>query len=273
VVLPIFENVFGFVTQTRLLELTNSDLPIFRQMAMEAPGSYHHSLVVSTLAEKAAEEIGLDGMLVKAGALYHDIGKVKRPEYFIENISRNPDLHKDMTPSLSSLVIISHVKEGAETAKKLKLPKKIREMVEQHHGSSLVRYFYHKAKEVYDPEMQKIEEENYRYPGPPPQSKESALIMLADSVEAASRSVKSPSQETLKRVIIEIFENYLQDGQLDNSDFSLRELRAIATSFHATLYAIYHPRIQYPGFDFEIKKKKRPANEKRNHDRGPEPPA
>jgi len=271
--LPIFENIFGFVTQTKLLELTNSDLPVFRQMALEAPGSYHHSLVVSTLAEKAAEEIGLDSMLVKAGALYHDIGKVKRPEYFIENIDRNPDLHKDMTPSLSSLVIINHVKEGAEAAKKLKLPKRIKEIIEQHHGSSLVRYFYHKAKEVYDPEMQKIEEENYRYPGPPPQSKEAALIMLADSVEAASRSLKSPTRESLKRLIIEIFENYLQDGQLDDCDFSLRELRAIAGSFHTTLYAIYHPRIQYPGFDFEIKKKKTPANGKKANDRGPEPPA
>jgi putative nucleotidyltransferase with HDIG domain len=273
ILLPVFENVFGFVTQTKLFELTNSDLPVFRQMAMEAPGSYHHSLVVSTLAEKAAEEIGLDTMLVKAGALYHDIGKVKRPEYFIENISRNPDLHKDMTPSLSSLVIINHVKEGAEVAKKLKLPKKIKEIIEQHHGSSLVRYFFHKAKEVYDPEMQKIEEENYRYPGPPPQGKEAALIMLADSVEAASRSIKSPSRENLKRLIIEIFESYLQDGQLDDCDFSLRELRAIAVSFHTTLYAIYHPRIQYPGFDFEMKKKKKPANEKKDNDRGPEPPA
>ena len=273
VLLPIFENIFGFVTQTKLLDLTNSDLPVFRQMAMEAPGSYHHSLVVSTLAEKAAEEIGLDAMLVKAGALYHDIGKVKRPEYFIENISRNPDLHKDMTPSLSSLVIINHVKEGAEVAKKLKLPKKIKEIIEQHHGSSLVRYFFHKAKEVYDPEMQKIEEENYRYPGPPPQGKEAALIMLADSVEAASRSIKSPSRESLKRLIIEIFESYLQDGQLDDCDFSLRDLRAIAESFHTTLYAIYHPRIQYPGFDFEMKKKKKPANEKKTNDRGPEPPA
>ena len=273
VLLPIFENVFGFVTQTRLLELTNSELPVFRQMAMEAPGSYHHSLVVATLAEKAAEEIGLDTMLVKAGALYHDIGKVKRPEYFIENISRNPDLHKDMTPSLSSLVIINHVKEGAEAAKKLKLPKKIKEIIEQHHGSSLVRYFYHKAKEVYDPDMQKIEEENYRYPGPPPQGKEAALIMLADSVEAASRSLKSPSRENLKLLITEIFENYLQDGQLDDCDFSLRDLRAIAVSFHTTLYAIYHPRVQYPGFDFEIKKKKRPANGKKTNDRGSQPPA
>jgi putative nucleotidyltransferase with HDIG domain len=270
--LPVTENVFGFVTQTKLLELTNSDLPIFRQMAIEAPGSYHHSLVVATLAEKAAEEIGLDGMLVKAGALYHDIGKIKRPEYFIENMNRNPDVHKDMAPSLSTLVIVNHVKEGAEIAKKLKLPKKIREMVEQHHGSSLVRFFYHKAKETYDPEMQEIEEESYRYPGPAPQSKEAALIMLADSTEAASRSLKSPSQENLKRVIIEIFENYLQDGQLDDSDFSLRELRAIATSFQGTLYTIYHPRVDYPGFDFTIKKKKKPENGRKPNDRSPQPP-
>jgi putative nucleotidyltransferase with HDIG domain len=271
--LPLFESVFGFVTPTRLLELTNSDLPVFKQMAIEAPGSYHHSLIVATLAEKAAEEVGLDAMLVKAGALYHDIGKVKRPEYFIENISRNPDLHKDLTPSMSTLVIVNHVKEGAEMAKKLKLPRKIRDIIEQHHGSSLVRYFYHKAKEKYNPEMQTIGEESYRYPGPPPQSKEAALIMLADSVEAASRSLKSPTRENLKRVISEIFENYLQDGQLDESDFSLRDLRAIATSFHSTLYAIYHPRVDYPGFDFEMKKKKKTSELKKNNGQSNQPPA
>jgi putative nucleotidyltransferase with HDIG domain len=270
VLLPIIENIFGFITPTRLLDLTNSDLPIFRRMAMEAPGSYHHSLIVSALAEKAAEEIGLDVMLVKAGSLYHDIGKVKRPEYFIENISRNPDLHKDMAPSLSSLVIINHVKEGVELARKLKLPKRIKEIIEQHHGSTLVRYFFHKAKEVYNPDMQKIEEENYRYPGPPPQSKEAALIMLADSIEAASRSIKNPSRESLKRLIVEIFESYLQDGQLDDCDFSLRELRAIAASFHTTLYAIHHPRLEYPGFNFEVKKTKRTGNGKKINDRGPQ---
>ena len=272
ILLPIVENIFGFITPTKLLDLTNSDLPIFRRLAMEAPGSYHHSLIVSALAEKAAEEIGLDVMLIKAGSMYHDIGKVKRPEYFIENISRNPDLHKDLAPSLSSLVIINHVKEGVELARKLKLPKRIREIIEQHHGSSLVRYFFHKAKEVYDPEMQKIEEENYRYPGPPPRSKEAALIMLADSIEAAARSLKNPSRETMKRLIVEIFENYLQDGQLDDCDFSLREFRAIASSFHATLYAIYHPRLEYPGFAFEVKKKKKPANNKKVNDRGPQSP-
>ncbi|MDH7512273.1 MAG: HDIG domain-containing protein [Clostridiales bacterium] len=269
--LPVIELVFGFVTQTKLLELSNSELPIFRQMAMEAPGSYHHSLIVATLAEKAAEEIGLDSMLVKTGALYHDIGKVKRPEYFIENMARNPDLHKDLTPSMSTLVIINHVKEGVEMAKKLKLPRKIKDIIAQHHGSSLVRYFYEKAKEKYDPDMQTIGEESYRYPGPSPLSKEAALIMLADSVEAASRSLKSPTRESLKRVITEIFESYLQDGQLDACDFSLRELRSVAAAFHSALYAIYHPRVEYPGFDFEMKKKKKAANSKKGNDRSPKP--
>ncbi len=265
--LPLVELAFGFITQTKLLELSNSDLPIFRQMAMEAPGSYHHSLIVATLAEKAAEEIGLDAMLVKAGALYHDIGKIKRPEYFIENMTCNPDLHRDLTPSMSKLVIVNHVKEGVEMARKLKLPKKIKDIIAQHHGSSLVRYFYEKAKEKYDPEMQTIGEESYRYLGPPPQSKEAALIMLADSVEAASRSLKSPNRENLKRVITEIFESYLQDGQLDTCDFSLRELRAVAASFHSALYTIYHPRVEYPGFDFEMKKKKKAGNAKKGDDR------
>lgn len=271
--LPLLESVFGFVTQTKLLELSNSDLPIFRQMAMAAPGSYHHSLIVAALAEKAAEEIRLDSMLVKAGALYHDIGKVKRPDYFIENMSRTADVHKDLTPSMSTLVIVNHVKEGVEMARKLKLPQPIRDIIAQHHGSSLVRYFYQKAKERYDPEMQKVGEESYRYPGPPPQSKEAALIMLADSIEAASRSLKTPSRENLKRVITEIFENYLQDGQLNDCDFSLRELRAVAASFHSTLYTIFHPRLGYPGFEFEKRTKKKPGPSKKVNDRSPKPPA
>jgi membrane-associated HD superfamily phosphohydrolase len=170
------------------------------------------------------------------------------------------------------LVITNHVKEGVDMEKKLKLPRKIREIVEQHHGTSLVRYFYHKAMEKYDPEMHKIGEESYRYPGPSPQSKEAALVMLADSIEAASRSLKAPTKESLKRVIVEIFENNLQDGQLDDCDFSLRELRTIAASFHNTLYTIYHPRVEYPGFDFEMKKKKKGPNAKRANDRSPQPP-
>jgi putative nucleotidyltransferase with HDIG domain len=267
ILLPIFETVFRFVTSTKLLELTNSDLPVFRQMAIEAPGSYHHSLIVATLAEKAAEEIKADAMLVKAGALYHDVGKVKMPEYFIENRTGNFDLHKDLTPSLSTLVITNHVKEGLEIARKLKLPAQLRDIIEQHHGNSLVRYFYQKAKEKCDPEMNKIGEEEYRYPGPRPRSREAGLVMLADSVEAASRSLKSPAKDSLKRLITEIFNSYLQDGQLDDCDFSLRDLRSAAASFFSILYAVYHPRVEYPGFDFEMKREKKAANARKNNDR------
>ena len=265
ILLPVFETVFRFVTSTKLLELTNSDLPFFRQMALEAPGSYHHSLIVATLAEKAAEEIKADAMLAKAGALYHDIGKIKMPEYFIENRTADFDLHKDLTPSLSTLVIVNHVKEGMEIARKLKLPARLSDIIEQHHGSSLVRYFYQKAKEKYDPDLQKIGEEDYRYPGPRPRSKEAGLVMLADSAEAASRSLRAPTKDSLRRLITEIFNSYLQDGQLDDCDFSLRDLRTAAASFFSILYAVYHPRVEYPGFEFEAKKEKRaPAPRKNN---------
>jgi putative nucleotidyltransferase with HDIG domain len=271
--LPIYEDLFGFVTQTKLLDLSNSDSEIFRRMAMEAPGSYHHSLIVASLAEKAAEAIKADSLFVKTGALYHDIGKLKMPEYFIENKDKKTDVHKDLTPSMSTLVIVNHVKEGVEIAKKEKLPQQLREIIEQHHGSSVVRFFYQKAKEKYDPEMQKIGEESYRYPGPPPQSKEAALVMLADSVEAASRSLKVHREENLKRVIRVIFDNYLQDGQLDDCNFSLKELRTIASSFFATLTTVYQRRIEYPGFDFEIeKKKKAEKNHKKDNDRSHQPP-
>ncbi len=261
--IPLLERIFGFLTPTRLLELSNSESPLFKEMAIEAPGSYHHSLIVATLAEKAAEAIKLDSALVKASALYHDIGKLRRPEYFIENIARNPDMHKDLKPSMSKLVIINHVKEGVEIAKKIRLPKKIRDIIEQHHGTSLVRYFFEKAKEAYDPEMHKIGEESFRYPGPIPKSKEAGLVMLADSIEAASRSLSHPSEANLKRLITEIINNYLQDGQLDDSDFTLKELRAIASSFLSSLNMIHKKRTEYPGFDFEMKKKKKGKTRKK----------
>ncbi len=267
---PIFENLFRIVTPARLAELTNSELPIFRKMAMVAPGSYHHSLVVASLVEAAAEEIEIDPMLVKAGALYHDVGKTKRPEYFIENRTRSLDMHQDLKPSMSTLVIINHVKEGVEQAKKLRLPKRIQDMIAQHHGNSLVRYFFEKAKEKYDPEMQTIGEESYRYPGPKPKSKEAALVMIADSIEAASRSLNHPTKTNLKRLITDIINASLQDGQLDDSYFSLGELKVVANSFLSTLDTIYHPRVEYPGFDFE-KRKAKTADGNNDHDRNSKP--
>jgi hypothetical protein len=271
VLLPFVEKIFGFVTQPRLLELTNSDTPILRQLALEAPGSYHHSLLVANLAEKAAEAIHLDPLLVKAGGLYHDIGKVRRPEYFIENRTRNVDTHRDLTPAMSGLVIINHVKDGVETARKLHLPVKIREMIEQHHGTSLVRFFYQKAKEKYNPEMHDIGEEQFRYPGPTPQSKEAALIMLADAVEAASKSLRTPDEVHFKRVISAIIDSFVQDEQLDACDFSLKELKAVAASFLETLDSVFHPRVEYPGYDFEPKAKAKPEEKTNGHDRDPEP--
>jgi putative nucleotidyltransferase with HDIG domain len=276
--LPFVENVFGFVTQPKLLDLTNSETPILKQLALEAPGSYHHSLLVSTLAEKAGEALKLDSLLVKAGGLYHDIGKLRRPEYFIENRTRNFDVHRDLTPAMSALVIINHVKEGAEMAKKLHLPRKIRDIIEQHHGNSLVRFFYQKAKEKYDPDMHEIGEEQFRYPGPPPKSKEAALIMLADSVEAASKTLRTPNEANFKRVISAIIDGFIQDGQLDACDFSLREIKTIAASFLETLDSVFHPRVDYPGYEFEVKPpaKREEKNGKNgnpgSHDRNPEHP-
>ncbi len=257
VLISVFESMFGFLTATKLHELTNSDLPILRQLALEAPGTYHHSLIVSTLAEKAAEQIEADSALVKAGGFYHDIGKIKRPEYFSENQISIFDVHRELTPSLSTLVIINHVKDGLELARKLKLPRPIMDLIAQHHGTAIVRYFYQKAKERYNPELHKIEAENYRYPGPTPKSKEAGILLLADSVEAAARSLKSPTRENFKRMITEIFNVHLQDGQLDDCGFSLKDLRIIANSFLSTLDAIYHPRPKYPGFDFEKKNDKK----------------
>jgi len=261
VFIPIFENTFGILTPSKLNELINSDLPIFRKMAMEAPGTYHHSLIVASLSENAAEEINVNPLLVKAGAMYHDIGKIKRPEYFIENRSRKSNRHEELKPSMSSLVIINHVKEGIEKACQLKLPKKIKEIIAQHHGDSLMRYFYEKAKEEYDPQMHKVGEESYRYAGPKPKSKEAALVMLADSVEAGARSLEKPTEDKLKRLINDIFNNYLLDGQLDNSGLSLKELKNIASSFLSTLDTIFHPRIEYPGFNYEKKSQKKPRKE------------
>jgi putative nucleotidyltransferase with HDIG domain len=260
VLLPIIEILFGFVTAPRLAEMTSTDNPVLKQMAIEAPGSYHHSLIVATLAEKAAEAIKLDSLLVKAGALYHDIGKLKRPEYFYENRSRNIDSHRSLKPSMSRLLIVAHVKEGVEMARALRLPRRVRDIIEQHHGTNLVKYFYQKAKERYDPEMQTVGEEHFRYPGPPPQSREAALVMLADSTEAACRSLRRPTEDSLKRVIQELFDAFIQDGELDASGFSLAELRMVGISFLSTLESIYHPRVPYPGQDYESLPEAKPDN-------------
>ena len=197
--LPIWENLFGIVTPIKLVELSNPNHPILKRMLMEAPGTYHHSIIVANLAENAAEAVGADGLLARVGAYYHDTGKIKRPFYFKENQIAMGNPHDNLNPSLSTHIIISHVKDGIELAKKYKLPKVIQDFIVQHHGTTSVAYFYHKAKE--EDEDGSVHIDDFRYPGPKPKKKETAIVMMADTVEAAVRSISDPNPEKVETLI------------------------------------------------------------------------
>jgi cyclic-di-AMP phosphodiesterase PgpH len=248
--LPMFENVFDICTDVRLLELSNLNLPILRKLAAEAPGTYHHSILVGILAEAAAEVIGANPLLARVACLYHDIGKIAKSSYYIENSKEATLRHSQLAPNMSSLVIIDHVKEGLAIAKQIRLPRRVTDVIPQHHGTSLVTYFYHKAKTDQDADEVGISEEQFRYPGPRPRSKESALIMLADSIEAAARTVESPNPKRLQNVVDRIVDRFLNDHQLDESQLTLNEIAVAKQAFARTLSGIYHERIAYPGFDF-----------------------
>ncbi|MBZ5534434.1 MAG: HDIG domain-containing protein [Acidobacteriia bacterium] len=248
--LPLFENVFDICTDVRLLELSNLNLPILRKLAAEAPGTYHHSILVGILAEAAAETIGANPLLARVACLYHDIGKIGKSSYYIENSKEATLRHSRLAPNMSSLVIIDHVKEGLAIAKQIRLPRRVTDIIPQHHGTSLVAYFYHKAKSDQDADEIGISEEQFRYPGPRPRSKESALIMLADSIEAAARTVESPNPKRLQNVVDRIVDRFLNDHQLDESQLTLNEIAVAKQAFTRTLSGIYHERIAYPGFDF-----------------------
>lgn len=240
--LPYLENVFNITTPVKLLELANPSHPLLKRLLLEAPGTYHHSIVVGNLAEAAAEAVGADGLLVRVGSYYHDVGKVKRPEFFIENQLLSPNPHDKMSPSLSALVITSHIKEGLELAREYNLPEVIKTIIREHHGTTLVSYFYHQAAET----QGNVQEADFRYEGPIPQSKEAALVMLADSVEAAVRSLVNPSQGKIDGLIRKIIKDRLNDGQLDQSDLTLRDLDRVAQAFSRVIAGIYHPRVEYP---------------------------
>lgn len=240
--LPYLENVFNITTPVKLLELANPSHPLLKRLLLEAPGTYHHSIVVGNLAEAAAEAVGADGLLVRVGSYYHDVGKVKRPEFFIENQLLSPNPHDKMSPSLSALVITSHIKEGLELAREYNLPEVIKAIIREHHGTTLVSYFYHQAAET----QGNVQEADFRYEGPIPQSKEAALVMLADSVEAAVRSLVNPSQGKIDGLIRKIIKDRLNDGQLDQSDLTLRDLDRVAQAFSRVIAGIYHPRVEYP---------------------------
>jgi len=249
--LPFFESVFTIVTPLKLLEISNPNHPLLKKLLIEAPGTYHHSLMVGNLAEIAAEDIGGNALLARAGAYFHDIGKLKRPDLFSENqFSENP--HDRMTPNLSAVVITSHTMDGLEIASKYKLPLVIKDIIKQHHGTTLVAYFYHKALKSNDGD--EIKQENYRYEGPKPQTKEAAVVMLADSVEAAVRSMTEKTEDKIEVLIRKIIRDKLDDGQLDKCQLTLADLDTIANSFMRVFGGYFHAREQYPEINSSIKK-------------------
>ncbi|MFQ5697741.1 MAG: HD family phosphohydrolase [Myxococcota bacterium] len=246
---PLVEGLFGYTTDIKLLELVNREQPLLRELELRAPGTYHHSMMVGHLAEKAAEVIGANALLAKTAGYYHDIGKMRRPHFFVENYSVHGGLnrHEKLSPSMSARIIQAHVRDGLEYGRSYKLVVPIMDGIAQHHGKSIIRFFYEKAKKQTDPEKGAgVEEHDYRYPGPLPQTREAGILMLADSVEAASRTLAETSPARVKQLVQRIINNYFRDGQLDECSLTLRDLNAIAASFIDTLTAIRHERIDYP---------------------------
>lgn len=250
--LPFFESTFDIVTTIKLLELSNPNNPLLKRLLMEAPGTYHHSVLVGNLAEMAAEQVGGSPVLARVASYYHDIGKVKRPYFFKENQLGNDNPHDKINPNLSTLIITAHVKDGIELAEEYKIPKVIRDIIEQHHGTTLVKYFYITMKNSME-NPEEIKEEDFRYPGPKPESKEAAIIMLADSVEAAVRSINDPTKGKIEEMVNNIIKGKLNEGQLDNCDLTLKDIDKIRNSFVKILLGIYHQRIEYPTDKWENK--------------------
>lgn len=246
-ILPFIETGFGIFSSIRMIELSNPNHPLLRKLLTEAPGTYHHSVMVANLAEAACEAVGANGLLARVGCYYHDVGKTKRPYYFIENQINIENPHGHLSPEKSTKIIVSHVTDGAKMVKKYKMPKEIVDIVEQHHGTTLLKYFYHKASET----GSEVKEENFRYPGPKAQTKEAAIIGIADSVEAAVRSMKSPTQATIEKLVKSIIADRLNDGQLNECDLTFKELEKISQSFCETLAGIFHNRIEYPELEKE----------------------
>ncbi len=249
--IPLLEITFGILTEMRLVELGNSEHPLLKRMAIEAPGTYHHSLIVASLAEQAARAIGANYNLVKVAALFHDAGKIEEPQYFIENQEKDFNIHDKLTPEKSSSIIINHISKGVEILKKVKIPSIIRELVQQHHGESLIAPFYQKALLEMSKKEAKPQESLFRYQGPKPQTKEASILMLADAVEAASKSLPDWDPEKIRKMIDEIITKFLDDGQLDDSGLTIKDLYLIANSFYWTFIRFYKQRVPYPGFQFQ----------------------
>ncbi len=248
VLLPAVERVFNVQTDLSLIELGDPAHPLLQELIRRAPGTYNHSITVASLAEAAAESIGARGLLVRVGAYFHDIGKMLKPGYFVENQTPGQNRHDSLVPAMSTLVIIAHVKDGADLARQNKLPESIIDFIQQHHGTTLVEYFYRQAHEKrnQDPDSAEVDESSFRYPGPKPQSKEAGVLMLADAVESASRALKEPTPSRIENVVEELAMKRLLDGQFDESGLTLEEVRKVGESLVKSLTAVYHGRVKYP---------------------------
>jgi len=252
--LPYLENLFGLVTPIKLLELSNPGHPVLRRLQVEAPGTYHHSIMVANLAEAAAEAIGADSLLVRVGTYYHDIGKIRRPAFFVENQIGIENPHDKMSPSLSALTVLAHVRDGLEYAREHRLPEAVATFIPEHHGTSLITYFYHQAVERGDA----VDEDGFRYEGPKPQSRETAVVMLADAVEGAARALTKPTPDRIEQVVRRIIREKLEDGQLDECDLTFRDLDVIAQTFTRLLASMFHPRVEYPDLERDLPRRRAP---------------
>lgn len=246
--LPLLEYVFKITTDISLLELLDLNQPLMKSLMITAPGTYHHSVIVGNLVESAAEAVGVNPLLARVSSYYHDIGKIKMPEYFVENQSNAPSKHDKLTPHMSSMIIINHVKEGVELAKQSKLPQSIIDIIKQHHGDALITYFYQKAKGMTQENSTSMDE--YKYPGPRPQSRVAALVMMADAVEASSRVLNDPTPARIAALVDKIINHIFLEGQLDECELTLKDISEIKKRFSYILTGIFHKRIDYPGFDF-----------------------
>jgi putative nucleotidyltransferase with HDIG domain len=248
--LPVLEKVFRIATSMTLLDYSDANQPLLRRLAMEAPGTYSHSLLIGVIAEAAAEAIGRNGLLCRVGSYYHDIGKINKPGYFVENQLGSISWHKELSPAMSQLIIAGHIKDGMELAKEYGLPAVLRQFIETHHGTTLVEYFYNEAMKQHEQgdssDLPVPSEGEFRYPGPKPRTKEAAIVMLADAVEGATRTLPEATPLKIEAVVHNMAMKRLQDGQFDECDLSLRELSQIEARMSKTLAAHYHGRIAYP---------------------------
>jgi hypothetical protein len=263
--IPLAEALFKYTTDIKLLELANLNNPALRELMIQAPGTYHHSVIVGNLVEAAAEMINANPLLARVAAYYHDIGKIRKPLYFIENLGIEENRHDKLAPSMSALILIAHVKDGVELAREHRLGTSLVEIIRQHHGTALIKFFYDKARSKADPDVQQVDERDYRYPGPKPQTREAALIMLADAVEAASRTLTDPTPARIQGMVQKIINNIFIDGQLDECELTLKDLHNIAKSFNRILAGIFHQRIDYPEPAYK-EREKEPAKRKNGED-------